>query len=230
MVAFLTTLLLTSAIAPFTVIKSAQAQLFRNQPTPTQRYNPNQTVTIAAGTQIPVMYQEAEKILVAKDETMDLTVEVAANLKDNYGQLLIPYGTKMEGRIEPSENGSQFIAERLIFKNGDTQNITAESRLITRTETIEKGANTGDILEGAAIGAGAAAIIALITGDRSIDIMEVLIGGGLGALGGWALGGSSAEVIAIEPDKGDLNVTLGDRLTLKPRTAQTATNSTYQWQ
>lgn len=221
-VAVLSALFLSSAIAPFTFIKSAEAQLFKNQG---QTQNLNRTVTIATGTSIPVMYSEAEKILVAKDETLNLTVEVAANLKDRYGQVLVPYGTKIEGRIEPTEDGSQFVAERLIFSENDSQDIYAESRVISRTETIEKGADTGDILKGAAIGAGAAAIISILTGDRSIGLMELIIGGGLGAVGGWVFGGDSAEVIAIEPKQGDLNLVLSDRLSLQPyayRTPQTA--------
>lgn len=225
-IAVLGALFLSSAIAPFTVIKPAEAQLFKNQgQTSGQTQNQNRTVSIATGTTIPVMYSEAEKILVAKDETLNVTVQVAANLRDRNNQVLIPYGTKIEGRIEPVENGSRFVAERLIFSENDTQNIYAESRVISRTETINKGADTGQILKGAAIGAGAAAIISILTGDRSIGLMELIIGGGLGAAGGWIFGGNSAEVVAIEPDQGDLNLVLSDRLSLQPyayRTPQTA--------
>jgi hypothetical protein len=229
-IALFSALFLSSAIAPFISIQSAQAQLFpsqRNQSNQnSQSQNRQRTVTIATGAEIPVMYSEAEKILVAPDETMDLTVEVAANLKDRYGQVLIPYGTKIEGRIEPTEEGSHFVARRLVFSETDTQNIYGESRPISRTEMVKKGASTGDILKGTLIGAGAAVILGGVTGDRTIDLSTILLGGGLGALGGWALGGEEVELISIDPER-DLNIILSDRLTLEPfdyRTQQTARN------
>ncbi len=222
----LSAIMLSGAIAPLLVPQSVQAQLFRNSGSPSNRNGSGyrwdndssgyryDTVAIAVGTDIPVMYPDAEKILVAKDETMDLTLRVAANLKDNRGNTLIPYDTEIRGRLEPVDGGSQFVAEELIFPNGNRQDISGSSDVIYRTETIEKGADTGDILEGAAIGAGAALIISLITGDQKVDVMEVLIGGGLGAAGGWILGGSSAEVISIYPD--ELDVRLDERLDLSP--------------
>ncbi|AFY38720.1 hypothetical protein Lepto7376_2441 [[Leptolyngbya] sp. PCC 7376] len=236
-IALFGTLFISSAIAPFISMNAAQAQLFKNQrPSTTQNRNQNnnrnRTVNIAAGAEIPVMVPEAEKILVAPDETMELTVEVAANLKDRYGEVLIPYGTKIEGRIEPVDGGgSQFVARELIFDEDDTQAIYGESRIITRTETIEKGADGGDILEGALIGAGAGLLVSILTGDPDVDFSTILLGGGLGALGGWALGGEEAEVVAIDPDR-DLDIILSDRLTLQPydyRTTQTARNDDLIW-
>ncbi|MBV5260881.1 hypothetical protein FLX56_20910 [Synechococcus moorigangaii CMS01] len=210
----LSALLSSAAIAPFAAVVPAQAQLFPGQQTQGQDYG--RTVTIRQGATIPVIYPDAERVLVSTEETLDLTVEVAANLTDRNGQILIRRGTLIEGQIRPVRDGSQFIAERLVFPNNDTQEIYAESRVNNRTENINQGADAGDILEGAAIGAGAAAVIALITGDRGIDFGEILIGGGLGALGGWILGGNSdAEVIAFDSDR-DLNLTLTSALSLEP--------------
>ncbi|OKH19236.1 hypothetical protein [[Limnothrix rosea] IAM M-220] len=234
-IALLGTLFVSSAIAPFISMNAAQAQLFKNQRSSSSQnanQNRNRTVNIAAGAEIPVMVPEAEKIFVAPDETMDLTVEVAANLKDRYGQVLIPYGTEIEGRIEPVDSGgSQFVARNIVFSDNDTQTIYGESRVITRTEVVKEGADGTDILEGALIGAGAAVILGGVTGDRKIDLSTILLGGGLGALGGWALGSEEAEVIAIDPDR-DLDIILSDRLALQPydyRSSQTARNDDLIW-
>ena len=238
-VAFLGTLFVSSAIAPFLSMNAAQAQLFRNQrPSSNQNYNQNQnsdryrTVNIAAGAKIPVMVPDAERVLVAPDETMELTVEVAANLKDRNGRVLIPFGTEIEGQIEPVRGGgSQFVAETLVFDDDDTQAIYGESRVITRTEVVKEGADGTDIIEGALIGAGAAVILGGVTGDRKIDLSTILLGGGLGALGGWALGSEEAEVIAIDPER-DLDIILSDRLALQPydyRSSQTARNDDLVW-
>jgi hypothetical protein len=77
---------------------------------------------------------------------------------------------------------------------------------ITETETIEKGSDTSSIFKGAAIGAAAAAVLSEIFGD--IDFVEVLAGGGVGAVAGLLLGGrNEAEVVVINPDT-DLDLTL----------------------
>lgn len=211
----LSALLLGTAIAPFAALNPAQAQLFPGNST-TQGQNQNQTVTIAQGTRIPVIYPDAERILVSSEETLDVTVEVAANLRDRNNQILIPYGTQIQGQIRPAQGGSQFVAENLVFANGDVQRIYAESNVNNRVENINQGASSGDILEGAAIGAGAAAIISLITGNRRIEFGELILGGGLGALGGLLLGGNKdGEVIAFESDR-DLDVTLTSSLNTQP--------------
>jgi hypothetical protein len=78
---------------------------------------------------------------------------------------------------------------------------------VRRTQEISKGANTTSILTGAAVGGGAAAAISAITGDRSINVPEVLGGAGLGALGGYFLGRKKVDAIVVYP-KQDLDVKL----------------------
>ena len=204
----------TAAIIPMVNLAPASAQLFPSQ-NRTNRTNRNgiysQTV-IPAGTQIPVEF-EKDKILVTRDETAPITLTVAANIKNRNRNILIPYGSEISGQIEPAGEGSRFVAEELIFPDGTTQFINADSRIITRTETVEKGADAGDILKGAAIGAAAATVLAEIFGD--IDIGEVLAGAGIGALGGLLLGGGDeVELISIDPET-DLDVTLQSDLILR---------------
>ena len=203
-----------TVITPLINLAPASAQLFPSQ-NRTNRTNRNgiysQTV-IPAGTQIPVEF-EKDKILVTRDETAPITLTVAANIKNRNRNILIPYGSEISGQIEPAGEGSRFVAEELIFPDGTTQFINADSRIITRTETVEKGADAGDILKGAAIGAAAATVLAEIFGD--IDIGEVLAGAGIGALGGLLLGGGDeVELISIDPET-DLDVTLQSDLILR---------------
>ena len=211
-------------------ITPAQAQLFPEQrpsrdreyyPPRDREYTPprrdrgriTSPNTVPRGFIIPVEFDE-EKILVTPEETVPATLFVAANVRDSRGNTLIPYGSEIEGQIEPSEDefGSLFIAREIFFPNGNSQPITAQSQVITRTETIEKGANTGDILKGAAIGAGAAAVLSEIFGD--IGAIEVLGGAGAGALAGLLLGGNEAELISIDPNN-DLDLTLQSDLAVR---------------
>ncbi|MGD2181769.1 hypothetical protein [Lusitaniella coriacea] len=210
----LTLSLLAGAAVPLGLPTPATAQLF-----PSQRNRPLYSAqsTIPRGTTLPVRYDEAEKILLANDETMPLTLIVAANIKDRRERVLIPYGSELEGQLQPTGDGAQFIARTLIFPDGQRLPVDGTSRTITRTEEIDRGTDVGSILQGAAIGAAASAILSAITGDRSIGLGEVFGGAGLGALGGLLLGGrKEAELISINPEE-DLDVTLNSDLTLSQR-------------
>ena len=204
----------TAAIIPMVNLAPASAQLFPSESRPrrTNRNGIYSRTVIPAGTEIPVEY-EKDKILVTKSETVPITLTVAANIRDRYRNTLIPYGSEISGQIEPAEEGSRFVAEELIFPDGTSQFINADSRVITRTETVKRGANAGDILKGAAIGAAAATVLAEIFGD--INIGEVLAGAGIGALGGLLLGGGDeVELISIDPER-DLDLTLQSDLALR---------------
>lgn len=209
-----TLLTIGTTLTPIVNLAPASAQLFpsdnRNERTYPDRFY-SRTV-IPAGTQIPVEFDE-DKILVTKTETSPITLTVAANIRDRNRNTLIPYGSEISGQIEPAGGGSRFVAEELIFPDGTTQFINADSRIITRTETVEKGASAGDILTGAAIGGAAAVVLGDLFGD--INVEEVLGGAGVGALGGLLLGGDDeVELISIDPEN-DLELTLQSDLALR---------------
>lgn len=206
-------------LSPLVNLAPASAQLFPEQQRnrdyrENREYRNNRvssTVIIPAGTQIPLEF-EKDKILVTKEETVPVTLTVAANIRDRDRNTLIPYGTKVEGQIEPANNGSRFVAQELVFEDDTRQYIEASSNIVTRTETVKKGTNTGDLLKGAAIGGAAAAVLSEIFGD--INIEEVIGGAALGALGGWILGRESVELISIDPNQ-DLDITLESDLALR---------------
>ena len=172
-----------------------------------QLFPRSREVRVSAGTVIPVRFDEAERIVVTPDETAPITLVVAEDIRSAAGTVLIPAGSKIEGNLQPVRGGTQFVAEELTFRNSNRQRpIDATSEIITETETIEKGSNSSSILKGAAIGAAAAAALSEIFGD--IDVIEVLAGGGVGAVAGLLLGGrNEAQVVVINPDT-DLDLTL----------------------
>lgn len=171
-------------------------------------------VIVPAGTVIQTRYDEAKKIVLMPDETVPVTLTVARDVKSSSGSVLIARGSEIKGELQPTDGGSQFVAEELILRNGQSFEIDATSDVVTNTETIRKGKDTGAILRDAAIGAAAAAILAELTGG--IDIEEVLGGAGAGALASILLGGSrrEVEVVVVEPDQ-DLDVTLQSSLRLR---------------
>ena len=170
------------------------------------RFPSSASDTVPEGFVIPIEYDK-DKILVTPKETTPVTLLVAANVRDSRKNTLIPYGSEITGNIQPSNDGtgSLFVADEVIFPDGTSQPIEAISNVITRTETVKKGANAGDILKGAAIGGGAAAVLSEIFGD--IGALKVLGGAGAGAIAGLLLGGKKAELISIDPNN-DLDLTV----------------------
>ncbi|NDJ22837.1 S-layer homology domain-containing protein [Nostoc sp. B(2019)] len=173
-------------------------------------------VTIPQGTTIPVKYDKAEKILVTKDETAPLTLTVNQNVVTQQGSVVIPAGTQVIGQLKPVQGGSQFVAEKLVLPTGQEYQINATSEVITKTETVKKGTNTGAILKNTVLGAGAAAAVSAVTGDRAIATEEVLGGAGIGALIGLFFGKNSVDLIAIDPDT-DLQMTINQNLLVSAR-------------
>ncbi len=218
-----------TALSPFYSLKPATAQLLpqpSQRPFPNNNYgNTNVGVTIPAGTRIPMQFQNGERILVSPEETLPITLRTAATIRDSNRNVLIPAGSEVNGEIRPVRGGSQFVAREILI-NGQSYPFNATSRVVSRTETIREGASVGEILGGTVAGAGAAAIIAGVTGDRRIDALEVLAGAAVGTLAGWGLpeagiiGGGEATVIAIEPEQ-DFILTLQSNLSL-------ASNRNYQ--
>lgn len=175
------------------------------------------SVTIPAGTSMPVKY-ERDKILVTKDETVPVTLAVAANITTSDGRVLIPAGSEVEGELRPAQGGSQFVAKTL--KMGSQQMpINASSEVITKTETVSKGINVGNLVKNAALGTAAAAAISAVTGDRAIATEELLLGAGAGAIVNLIqtfLGRNSVDLVSIEPDT-DLDLKLSSPLVISTK-------------
>ncbi|MBW4695260.1 MAG: S-layer homology domain-containing protein [Lyngbya sp. HA4199-MV5] len=175
-----------------------------------------QGVRIPAGTALPVRYERADKILLAKNEPnpVPVTLKVAQNIVDAQGTVLIPANSDVVGQLQVTQSGAQFVASQIVLPNGTQLPVSANSELITKTETVSKGTNVGKIIAGTVVGAGAAAGISGVTGDRVIKAEEVLPGAAVGALAGFFLGKNKVDLIAINPNT-DLNLTLTSDLVIR---------------
>lgn len=195
--------------SPVVVQTTSTNTVNRTPVTPTSSTTATQTRTvIASGTIVAVRYEGAEKILVAKNEKMPITLTVATTLRSRFGTALIPAGTLIKGELKPVGQGVQFVASEITLPFDGKRSLNASSRLITRTETLRKGTSTASIVKGAALGGAAAAAIAALTGDRAIATEEVLGGTGLGAVAGWVFGRRSVEVYSINPNLDLASLTL----------------------
>lgn len=196
----------TATLLALGIAVGTGAPLIAPAPAVAQRLSQFSDQRVPAGTLIPVNYDK-EKIIVTPDETSPLTLTVAQDIRSQQGSIVIPAGSQIVGQLQPARKGSQFVAKELILSNGKRRPLNAFSQIVTRTEKIQKGANTGSILQGAAVGAAAAAVLAGVTGDKAIATEEVLGGAGFGALAGVLLGRRNVDVVVIYPNR-DLSVKL----------------------
>jgi hypothetical protein len=174
---------------------------------------PVTSITIPQGTVIPVKYEQAEKILVTKNETAPLTLTTSQSVITQDGKVVVPAGSQVIGELRPVQGGSQFVAQKLMLINGQEYNLSATSNVITKVETVRKGASTSSIIRNTVLGAGAAAAVSAVTGDRAVATEEVLGGAGIGALIGLFFGKNSVDLIAIEPNT-DLEMTINQNLSI----------------
>lgn len=174
---------------------------------------------LSAGTEIPIKYDQGTKILLTKDETLSLTVQVAENITNAQGKILIPNGSEIIGEIRPSGQGSQFFSHKLLIKCQNQTpletSINAISQVISHVETLIKGINPDSLLKGAILGDMANK---LLNSFRDTHQSETARGGltaaELEVLGGWLLGAETLELVSINPAQ-DLNLTLQSDLVLK---------------
>ncbi|NEO88418.1 MAG: hypothetical protein F6J87_29955 [Spirulina sp. SIO3F2] len=207
----------TAALLSVTFGFTGVAPLLFTAPSAAQRLPRISRGSIPAGTTLPTdaADEETEKILLApkEEEPMPLTLVLAANIRDNDGRILLAKGTEIVGYLQVIEDeGAQFVAEEILVAE-DRLLLEGTSEVVTTTEEVKKGADGGDILEGAAIGAGAATVISILTGDNNVSLGEILAGGAIGALGGLILGGKKVDLYSVDPNE-DLDVTLSETLDL----------------
>ena len=213
----LTVLITSTAVAPLltTVPVFAQSNFPQRERLNRERLN----LVVPSGTSIPVRYDK-EKIVVMPDETMSVTLIVAADVTSSEGKVVIPQGSQISGELQPVSGGSQFVAKEITLfrRRVDEQSkpfsISGRSNVVRRIEEVKKGASTTSILTGAAVGGGAAAALAAITGDRALATEEILGGAGLGALGGFFLNRQKVDAVVIYPER-DLTVRLNSQFTLR---------------
>ena len=212
----------TSTLIALSILASAVTPVINTSPAAAQSIFKGRTqqsigITIPSGTILPLTYNRPDKLVIPANQTLPipLTLQVAGNVRARSGALLIPMGTEVAGVLQPVNGGAQFVAQQIVFYGNRSQTINATSDIIAQTQESRGGINTGNVIRNAAIGAAAAAGISGITGNRKIEVGEVLIGAGAGAASGVLLGGSNrTDAVVINPSS-TLNIRLGSDLALR---------------
>ena len=131
------------------------------------------------GQSIPVEYTSAQRILVTPSETAALTLTTKSDILSTDGAVIIPAGSQVEGVLQPRKGGSQFVAQNVII-NGQSYPISASSDVVTRVKNT-RDINIVSLARNSVIGAGVAAGISGLAGDRTITAEKTLAGAATGA-------------------------------------------------
>ncbi|NEO94940.1 MAG: S-layer homology domain-containing protein [Moorea sp. SIO3G5] len=120
---------------------------------------------VSKGTVIDVAYTVSDKVAVERGETIDMTLLVAEDIKNEQGIVLIPKNSEIEGQLVPRYSGSeflgtQFVAQKLKIGELSYNTINATSKLVTDAKPDDTEKQT---LEGAALNI----LTGVLTGDDS---------------------------------------------------------------
>ncbi|MEN9214811.1 MAG: S-layer homology domain-containing protein [Gloeomargarita sp. DG02_3_bins_56] len=140
-----------------------------------------QAAMLSQGTLI-VTRSGTQRVILAPQDSVPLTLNVAQEVRDAQGRVVIPAGSTIQGRLQPAGQGSQFVAEQITVR-GQTLSLNATSQPVRRTQEVSER-SLRPILPGALVGTAAAALIAGVSGDRRIEAGEVLAGTVTGAAAG----------------------------------------------
>ena len=163
---------------------------------------------VANGTRLQVRYPGSDNvdIVVAPGQTVATNLQTTQAILNNQGQVLIPVGSSVQGRIVPVEirgssvTAAKFVADSLTV-NGRTYNVSAESSAIAATNSVNSGTLQGALITGAA-----ESILTTITGNRTIGSVVGAI------ITGENQPTSSSAVVVIRPS--DLDLTLRSDFTV----------------
>jgi hypothetical protein len=155
---------------------------------------------IRQGTTVEIEQPDGKKIIVMPDETVAVAMITRDAVRSQSGTVLIPRDTRILGEFRPAQDGTQFVARRIIFRDGTERNINARTNVVNYRKKIQKGTNTDPIWQGALVGGGASVLISSIV--TRPGVFKTLAGAGAGALAGYLIAGRKrTEVIVVRPEE-----------------------------
>lgn len=153
---------------------------------------PQPVASVPAGTRISVRYPDAERIILAPNESVNVALATTSNVTDTNGRIVIPAGSLVTGKIQPAQGGSQFVASGVTVNN-QVIPIAATSGIVSTT-TNTRDPNVLNVFRNAAIGSAVAAGISGLAGNQTITALKVLTGTTAGAAVETNMGRPAASI------------------------------------
>lgn len=188
---------------PATEVAQANGGWRPVNPQPIQR-NPQQfqletSMAVLEGETIPTKFRSNETLYLDPGATRAFAMQLETDVRDSFGNVVIPSGAIVSGQFQPVSGGSQFVANAVEF-SGQTFPLSAQSARIAARKDPRQ-VSGGAIAQDAAIGAGIGVLLGGITGDKAIATEEVLGAAAISAVVG--------------------NVTAPNKVVVKPNTPLT---------
>ena len=176
-------------------VRTVSSNTTSNSRTSPQQLSVRITTNTVAGTRFPAVSGSDRTQYFSPKETHSFSLVTDAAIRSETGEVAIPFGSLVEGRLEPVEGGLRFQAERVTIGTL-TLPLAARSGILNDIKDPRQ-TRAVNVVGDAAIGAAAGAVLAGVTGDRAIATEEVLAGAAAGA----AIGNIAApRVVEIAPD------------------------------
>lgn len=148
------------------------------------------------GSVIPTRTYRNDRIEIRRGDSRNLTLVVDRDIySDDTNELLIPEGSRIEGRLRPKDGGIRYDADTLILSNGERYNLKARSEIISSGR--RRSANRG-------LTSSAAQVILGSVLGRDLNVGDVISGGNILSRTGSR---SRDRIIKINPRK-DLDLRL----------------------
>lgn len=161
---------------------------------------------LESGTYIETDYSGRDRIVLRRNEDLPLTLQVAEDVEDDDGRVLIRSGSRIEGELRPSDGGVRFYARRLILTNGDRYSINAQSNVIRNYRDFDD-----DDLGDTVVSRAARILVGSVFGSRG-DLGDILGD----VLEGRNRGDSRlrSDLVVVYPDR-DLDLRLRSDLRIR---------------
>jgi S-layer homology domain len=171
---------------------------------------------VSRGTALPVQLagSTSAKLFIAPGETIQTEFVISSDIVDKQGTMLVPKGSKIQGRFQPVSIGgttqaTQFYAEKITIKDKTYPLNATSDPLVPVTEQSAKTNLSPDDLKGGLATVAAKAVLGSIlgggTGGGGINVGNILGGVLTGGSGSSApVGGGSTQpagIIIVEPEK-----------------------------
>lgn len=116
--------------------------------------------------------------------------------------VVVPAGTRVEGHLNLTKGtASAFSAHRLVLSDGRSFVVKGGGWVSSKEETVTS-ANVLAIIGGAAVGAGAGALVDSILGNDGVSGWSVAAGAVVGGILGWQLFPNRSDVVVVEKSAG----------------------------
>lgn len=176
-------------------------------------------VTIARNTVLPVQYPGGNdvKLIIAPGETLRTNFELASNVVDAQGKVLIPQGSLVQGEFQPltidgsPTKGTQYYADKVTI-GGKVYPMVATSNPIVATSPQNLSPGT---LQGGLASAAAQLLLGRLLGTGGFNLGNLL-----GTLSGGNNNPNTANangVIVVEPKKLSLRVQNDFKVAAQPQ-------------